>query len=421
MKPGLRRTIAAMSSGVFLLLLALPASPEPAAQPKVKNVILMISDGQGFNAVRTARHYTGEKAVYEGFQQKYGMQTSPAGKRGGFTGRPYEPAGMAKDFNYARAGATDSAAAATAMFAGVKVYNGEVNYTPDRKALTTYFEKAARAGKSIGVVTNVSYTDATPAAVYGHNSSRRNFAALAFEAANGSNPLNNMPDSLFNPSAGDNNGYDAQGYNGNFKFIMGKGTPAYAAWPSGKSTLAGMAAAALKALGTGPAGFAVMIECGTVDGAGHDNKLRLLIEEQTGFNNAVQAVVDYLDRDTDGNNWGNTLVIVTADHETGHLWGDGTGTFFDVNGNEVFDEGVDYAHIKDRGKKKLPGARFHSRGHTNALVPLYAKGAGAEAFSRCVIGTDPNLRAIYDLDESWSGRYIDNTCVYRTMSGASLN
>ena len=410
-----------MASGVLLLLLALPAGSEPAAQPKAKNIILMISDGQGFNAIRAASYYSREKAVYESFNHKYGMQTFSAGKRGGFAGKPYEPAGMAKDFNYAKGGATDSAAAATAMFSGVKIYDWEVNYTPGRKALTTYFEKAARAGKSIGVVTNVSYTDATPAAVYGHNSSRRNFAALAFEAANGSNPLNNMPDSMFNPSAGDNNGYDAQGYNGNLKFIIGKGAPAYAAWASGKPTLAGMAAAALKALGTDPDGFAVMIECGTVDGAGHDNKLRPLIEEQVGFNNAVQEVADYLDRNTDGNNWGNTLVIVTADHETGHLWGDGTGTFFDVNGNGVFDEGVDYAHVKDRGKKKLPGARFHSRGHTNALVPLYAKGAGAEAFSRCVIGTDPNLRAIYDLDESWSGRYIDNTCVYRAMSGASLN
>ena len=51
------------------------------------------------------------------------------------------------------------------MFSGVKVYNGELNYTPGRRALTTYFEKAARAGKSIGVVTNVSYTDAAGAVI----------------------------------------------------------------------------------------------------------------------------------------------------------------------------------------------------------------------------------------------------------------
>ncbi|MDT8380410.1 MAG: alkaline phosphatase, partial [Desulfotignum sp.] len=185
-------------------------------------------------------------------------------------------------------------------------------------------------------------------------------------------------------------------------------------------TLETMTKAALNVLDNNPEGFAVMIEGGAVDWAGHANQLDRVIEEQTDFNNAVQAVIDYLDNNTNGNNWGNTLLIVTADHETGHLWGDGKGSFFDVNGNGIFDDGTDYAHVTDKGMDNLPGVKFHSGNHTNALVPLFAKGARSEAFNFCVEGRDPNLKAMYDLDESWNGKYIDNTCVYQVMMSASF-
>ena len=124
-------------------------------KPKAKNVILMISDGQGFNTVKATEYYTGKKAVYESFGHKYGMNTSSAGRRGGYVGAPYNPVSMALDFEYAKAGATDSASAATAMFTGVKNYDNEVNYTTDGKALTTFFENAAKAGKSIGAISSV--------------------------------------------------------------------------------------------------------------------------------------------------------------------------------------------------------------------------------------------------------------------------
>jgi alkaline phosphatase len=145
-----------------------------------------------------------------------------------------------------------------------------------------------------------------------------------------------------------------------------------------------------------------------------------MIEEQIDFNNSVQAVVNYLNANTNGNNWTNTLLIVTADHETGHLWGDGTGTFFDVNGNSVYDAGVDYAQVKDNGAGNLPGLQFNSGDHTNALVPLFAKGAGSELFANCVIGSDSNLMEMYGLDSSWTAEnYIDNTAIFNVMMDAS--
>ncbi len=191
----------------------------------------------------------------------------------------------------------------------------------------------------------------------------------------------------------------------------------------GVPDLATMTKAALNVLDNNPKGFAIMIEGGAVDWANHANLAGRMIEEQIDFNKAVQAVVEYLDRNTNGNNWGNTLLIVTADHETGYLWGDGRvagSTFFDVNGDGDFDHGIDYAHVKDNGVGNLPDVWYHSGSHTNSLVPFYAKGAGSERFEKCVAGKDPNLRAIYDLDGGWTGKYIDNTCVYEVMEKASF-
>lgn len=187
--------------------------------------------------------------------------------------------------------------------------------------------------------------------------------------------------------------------------------------------LATMTKAALNVLDNNEEGFAIMIEGGAIDWANHANLAGRMIEEQIDFNDAVQAVVDYLDNNTNGNNWSNTLLIVTADHECGYLWGDGRvegSTYFDVNGNGLFDHGIDYAHVKDNGVGNLPDVWYHSGGHSNSLVPFYAKGACSKLFQKCVSGKEPNLKKIYDLDEGWNGKYIDNTCVYEVMKSASL-
>lgn len=457
---------------------------------KAKNVILMISDGQGFNHMRVTNYYTGMTPVYENFGHKFAMQTNSANNIFG-----YDPEYMAADFRFAMSGATDSASAATAMYTGQKIFDSVINMTADIPSIPilTYFEQAAEAGKSIGAVSSVQFSHATPAAVYGHNSSRNNYAAIGYEGVYGSNPLDMQPNSGENPVAGNNKLYDSLNYYNNLKVLMGAGSGDYddngiqnstktdkyvggaAAWVDitdgtapndwtlietkadfeavangtinpGKllgvaqvnstlqqsrsigaplntnvPTLETMTKAALNVLDDNEKGFAVMFEGGAVDWAGHANQLDRVIEEQMDFNNSVQAVVEYLDNNTNGNNWGNTLLIVTADHETGHLWGNGSGSFFDVNGNGIFDAGIDYAHVTDNGKNNPPGAAFHSGDHTNVLVPLFAKGAGSEGFNHCVIGKDPYLKDIYDLDESWNGKYIDNTCIYVVMKDASLS
>lgn len=435
-----------------------------------KNVILMISDGQGFNTVQATNYYSGLNAVYETFDVKYAMQTNSANNPAG-----YNPSAMTSNLNYAKSGATDSASAATAMYTGIKNYDGQVNMSTSGKPLTTYFETVAASGKSIGAVSSVEFTHATPTAVFGHNTSRNNYSEMAKEAVYGSNPNSN------------NDNYDSNNYAGNLKVVMGTGNPLYdangntlatpdyryvggsQAWTDlengvngwtlvqskgafealttgstpdkvfgvaenistlqqGRSagsppltnvpTLETMTKAALNVLDNSLKGFSLMIEGGAVDWANHANQLDRMIEEQVDFNNAVQAVVDWVNTSS---SWLETLLIVTADHECGYLWGDGNSGFYDVNGNSVYDVGVDYAHVTDNGVGNLPGAQYFSGSHTNSLVPLYAMGAGSELFAQYVNGTDPNLKALYNLDSTWNGQYLDNTAVFQVMSAASVS
>jgi len=483
------------------LMGGLLAAPSAKAQ-SAKNVILMISDGAGFNTFRMTDKYYNETPVYEGADfVKFGMQTYSAS-------RPvaYNSAQMFNGSNatFAMSNYTDSASAATAMYTGVKNYDGEVNWTTDDKPLTTYFELAASIkDRSIGAVSSVEFSHATPAAVYGHNSSRNNYAAIGTEGVYGSNPLNgSVSDSTGeNPAAGNNSMYDSLNYNGNLKVLMGAGSGDYddngtgntaktdkyvggnATWtdikdgapndwsvaqtkaefeavangtvaaapdkllgvaqvnttlqqsranPAGDfdpinlnvPTLETMTKAALKVLAKNENGFAVMIEGGAVDWAGHANQTDRNIEEHHDFNLSVQAVVDFVDLEGDNIDWSNTLLIVTADHETGNLWGNGTYT--DVNTNGKYDAGVDtfngYQTIDGTGAAVMSDVQWLSGEHTNALVPLYAKGAGSELFASHVVGTE-DINAHYGANTAGFAdgpvSYIDNTSVHTVMSNAS--
>lgn len=140
--------------------------------------------------------------------------------------------------------------------------------------------------------------------------------------------------------------------------------------------------AALNVLDNDPDGLFLMIEGGAVDWAGHENNAGRMIEEQLDFNEAVDAVVEWVEEHS---SWEETLVIVTADHETGYLTGPktDTGTAPDVVNN---------------GEGNLPGLAWNSGNHTNSLVPFYAKGPFADLIAARATGTDPAR-----------GAYLDNT------------
>jgi alkaline phosphatase len=388
-----------------------------------QNIILMIIDGGGFNHIDAADYYAcGKKGEqpFEKFPVKLAMTTYSIGGS-------YESKKTMEDFNYVAIGCTDSAAAATAMSTGTKTSKNAIGVDTNGNRLEHIIEKCEKLGMATGVVTTVQISHSTPAGFIAHNKSRDNYQQIADEMINQSglevilgcgNPLfGNNGEKLDEPNnfeyVGSQKIWDSlvAGSSGKWTLIQSRQeflnlaesqTPkrviglAHASETlqqkrSGKSSvpfdvplnknvpnLPEMAKAALNVLDDDPDGFFVMIEAGAVDWASHDNDSARMIEEMIDFDSAVDAVVSWVETKSD---WENTLVIITADHQTGYL-----------------------TNVSSNGKGKLPKMQWNSNKHTNSLVPFYAKGKGSELFADCVKGKDP----VY-------GLYIDNTDIAKVI------
>ena len=174
-----------------------------------------------------------------------------------------------------------------------------------------------------------------------------------------------------------------------------------------------MSLAALNVLNQNPEGFVLMVEGGAVDWANHGNNIARMLEEQIDFNRTVRAIVAWIEAH---GGWGETLLIVTSDHECGMVWG--PATYTDANGNGVFDPETDtfleWNRVENRGQGRVPAVQYASRNHSNVLVPLWAHGAGAALFEQWVDGVDAKAGELWEFD----GRYVDNTDVFAVMRAA---
>jgi alkaline phosphatase len=417
----------------LLVILALWAGVALAQMPR--NVVLMIGDGLGYNSVQAAAYFRGTPPVYAAFPVGCGVSTYAHGGS-------YDPRLAWENFDYVRAGATDSAAAATAMVSGVKTCNGVLGVAPRRDGLTTIVEIAAQAGKAAGVVTDVPFSHATPAALAVRQENRNNYESIAREMlASRLQVIMGTGHPEF-----DNNGRRVTPTPARHKYVGGPATwralkQGVGGWrlletkedfadlaesgrPPGVKvlgvpqvyhtlqqkragdgqapapqeprndrvpSLAVMALGALQVLNQNPQGFFLMVEGGAIDWACHEQQLGRLIEAQMDFDAAVAAVAAWVEAN---GGWNQTLLIVTSDHETGHLWGPGSGP------------PASFKPLLDKGPGQLPGAKFFSTEHTNALVPLYAKGDGAHLVPGYADKIDPKR-----------GPYLDNTAIFRVMSG----
>jgi alkaline phosphatase len=175
-------------------------------------------------------------------------------------------------------------------------------------------------------------------------------------------------------------------------------------------SLSTMSLAALTVLTkNNPNGFILMIEGGAIDHANHGRKIGESVLEHTGFSKAVDVVIDWVEKNS---SWNETLMIITADHETGQIWG--PETYNDDNNNGVYDEGDsfnDFRTVRNNGRGELPGVQYGSSGHTNALVPLYAKGIGADLFLKRIKGTDQKAAQFWN----FSGQYVDDTDIFHVV------
>ena len=164
----------------FFLILAfsLLAAGEGYGAPKAKYIILMIADGNGPKHIEAANAYTGTTPSYQvdpAWTQHW-VSTFPSGSN-------YDTTQAWTNFNYVLGGVTDSSAAATALYTGVKTANGRVAVTQDAgNRLFSIGEIAKSMGKAVGAVTTVPVSHATPGTWTSHNDARSNGYAISDEA-----------------------------------------------------------------------------------------------------------------------------------------------------------------------------------------------------------------------------------------------
>lgn len=328
----------------------------PIAEKRAaKNIILMIGDGMG-----TAQVYAGLVA-----------------SKGNFNLSRFKYVGFSRTNSF-DSFITDSAAGATAFSIGRKTYNGAIGVDADGQPHETILETAEKSGLSTGLIATCAITHATPAAFIAHQPSRTLDEDIAADflktdidviigggrkhfvyRSDGRNLIDELEDKGYKIA------YSIEGVE---EVSTGKLAAFLADEHLPKVTegrgimLPASTRSAIQILKQNRHGFFLMVEGSQIDWGGHANESDYVIEETLDFDAAVGIALDFAEKD------GETLVIVTADHETGGY----ALTNGDLKTGEV--EG-----------------KFVGGNHSGVMVPVFAFGPGAEEF----LGIYHNT-AIYD-------------------------
>lgn len=352
----------------------IPTTPQPPEVPQPstkiqkdtpKNIIIMIADGTGLSQISATQFYHSKPSNYERFKHIGLIKTSSSSDL-----------------------ITDSAAGATAFSAGIKTYNGAIGVTTDTIAAPTLLEELSERGYATGVIATSTITHATPASFYAHVKFRKmeeeiaealTYSSVDFFAGGGREFFVNRSDKKNMISELTKNGFEIDttslqtnmrvDENKKYGFLLADGGMPRMIDGRG-SFLYDATVLGLSYLKKDKDGFFLMIEGSQIDWGGHANDGEYLIGEMIDFDIVLGNVLDYAKKDK------NTLVIVTADHETGGF------TLASDDGN--------YNQIKPS---------FSTKGHSATMVPVFAYGPGAEKFSGIYENTDiyKKIKALLDL------------------------
>lgn len=321
----------------------------PAKNPK--NIILMIGDGMGTSQ------------VFAGLTANHGHLFLQNFKAVGFSRTQ-----SASDY------ITDSAAGGTALSSGYKTYNGAIGVDTDTISQLTILEKAEAKGLATGLVSTSSITHATPASFIAHQSSRNMYEAIAADflktdidvfigggykhftqrkdGRNLADELQNKGykvlrdmDEITKVKSGKLAGLTAEEHNGRA--------------PERNNMLPQATNEAIRLLSQNDNGFFLMVEGSQIDWGGHQNNTIYIAQEMLDFDQSIGKALEFAAND------GETLIIVTADHETGG---------FSVNGGDL--------------KSGMVKGKFTSGGHSGVMVPVFAFGPGAENFTGIMDNTE---------------------------------
>lgn len=336
----------------------LPEIEDSIAFTPPKNIVLMIGDGMGLTQITAGLYMNGNKLNLEEF--KY--------------------IGLHKSYSSDDL-ITDSAAGATALSAGKKTYNGAIGVDENGKAAKTILEEAEEANFSTGLVVTSSITHATPASFFAHQKQRTMMEEIAadmlgsgvdFFVGGGKKYFDRRVDERDIAKELEGKGYVVSNFidsefgdlSIDFSKKFGYFTADAEPLPKsqGRDYLAQACQSALTYLSSQSGkGFFLMVEGSQIDWGGHANNSEYIISEMIDFDEAIGVVLNFAKQD------GETLIIVTADHETGG---------YALNPGSTWDS-IRPAFTTDQ--------------HTAALIPVFAFGPGEELFSGVYENT-----AIYD-------------------------
>jgi len=318
----------------------------------VKNIILMIGDGMGVSQ------------LYAGMTVNKTPLNIERIKNIGFS-KTYS----ASDY------ITDSGASGTAMATGKKTYNKAIGVDADTLPAKTILEYGEENDKSTGLIATSYITHATPASFISHQKNRHEYEEIAADflktdidvfIGGGLKHFNQRKDNLDLTEQLIEKGYDvilskdsiSKSYSEKIAGLLYKEHPPK--YSEGRDNMLQVSSLkALEILNSNNNGFFLMIEGSQIDWGGPDKDGEYIVDELLDFDRTIGEVLDFAKKE------GNTLVIITADHETG-----GMG----LNGGDI-----------KNGKVK---AAYTTGDHTGVMVPVFAFGPGSENFRGIYENTD---------------------------------
>jgi alkaline phosphatase len=430
------RPIRRVAGLLAAVLLSGCAATAPQTTPTPRNLIFLLGDGMGFAQVKAYRMYADDPATE--LVEPLPMEAWQVGSVSTDSIRLDCSAGDGTCVRDPH-GFTDSASSATAYATGHDTVVGHLSTTADGAPLPTILEGSRRAGKANGLVVTSPVTHASPAAFGSHVSSREDTRSIADQYFDSRWLDAPMIDVLLGGGQedlcrGDRDllpEFRAAGYDivhdreqllaSRADRVLGlfapQGLPR--AWDREASvpSLADMTRHALNVLARDPDGFFLMVEGSQIDWAAHANSVAGVISEMEDFVGAVRVALEFAAARDD------TLVIVTADHETGGMalgrdgiyrWDAGPLRGLEqtpkrmgeryatgeqplseiVAGELMFALTEQEAQALDAAPRDIDAARaaiaallnrrtltgWSTDGHTGVDVPLYAFGPGRDRF-----------------------------------------
>jgi alkaline phosphatase len=311
---------------------------------KLPNIILLIGDGMGLSQISSSFYFGDETPNFRRFTEIGLMGTSSASHK-----------------------ITDSGASGTAIATGVKTYNGAIGVNQQKEAVKNTTEFLSPYGYKTGVISTSAITHATPASFYAHVDQRSKQDTIAYQlayseidffAGGGRSYFATEIEGESNYSHLEKQGFivnsDTLDCYGSFVdslkygFIMADGGMPKMT-ENREQFLPQASELALEYFSKSEAPFFMMIEGSQIDWAGHDNDTDYMIQEVLDFDQVIGLALDFAEKDS------NTLVIVTADHETGGFCLSAQGAYGSSNYNII-------------------DPSFASDGHSASLIPVFAKG-----------------------------------------------